>query len=115
MTIGNDGTGDLRSADGIGAVTDSIAKVDVVAQAGGISGTTSQVGGFSQHVGNAELLEDGQPLLPLVGASRRAQWHGQSCDQVGLLGENTEIHTPQSGRSVWARAMAAKAPTRVME
>jgi hypothetical protein len=65
--IGNDGGGNLRTANSVGAVADTIAKVDVLTEADVVIGSAAKFRKLSEHVCNAGVLEESQPLRSLTG------------------------------------------------
>jgi hypothetical protein len=58
---GNDLLGGLSTADGVGAVTDAVLEVVVLAQACGIIGLAAEGGSQGDHVVDAGLLERCEP------------------------------------------------------
>jgi hypothetical protein len=60
---GDDGGGNIRTTSLIGAVAETVAKVDVLAETSGIGGGASKGWSQAEHVVDAGLLEgEGQPL-----------------------------------------------------
>lgn len=55
---GNDRGGDGSTTSSVGAVADTIAKVDILAETSGIGGGASKGWGQGQHVVDAGLLEE---------------------------------------------------------
>ncbi len=56
VAIGDHGRSDIRTAGGVGAVTDPIAKVDVLAEAGSFGGRAPEGWSQGEHVVEAGLL-----------------------------------------------------------
>ena len=65
--ISNYGGGNLRTANSVGAVADTIAKVDVLTEADIVIGSAAKFRKLSEHVRDAGVLEESQPLRSLTG------------------------------------------------
>ena len=72
VAIGNDGGGNLRTAHSVGAVADSIAKVDVLTEADIVIGSAAKFRKLSEHVRDTGVLEESQPL-EILNKALRAQ------------------------------------------
>lgn len=72
VAIGNDGGGNLRTANSVGAVADTIAKVDVLAEADIVIGSAAKFRKLSEHVRDTGVLEESQPL-EILNKALRAQ------------------------------------------
>jgi hypothetical protein len=62
VAIGNDSGGNRSTASLVGAVADTVAKVDVLAKARVVVGSAVEGWGQGEHVVNTGLLEESQPL-----------------------------------------------------
>ena len=58
MTVGNDSAGNGFTASSVGAVTDTVAKVDIVAETGSIGRATAKGWGQGEHVFHTGLLRE---------------------------------------------------------
>lgn len=91
---GDNSTSDGFTADGVGAVANTILEVDVLAQAGGIGVGTAKGGSQGDHVVHAELLRKCEPwstrnntVRKMRGKSRRWRKRKVMIESKGIKDE----------------------------